>query len=449
MENKRFGNLGEYAKESAHKEYVYSRLPENIRQIGETNGSLKIYIEDYVMTYIHQIFTEKQEKAVVVFLGKKGREQAAGCVFIYGAIQVQCDIMEGPKGLTANKWNQVYEEMNECFPGAQMLGWGCGVSMWNSRADVSVKQIHGKFFSENGKMLYVTDMSEKEEKIFVWNSGGLSEQPGFVVYYEKNPQMQEYMLRGKGRKSIEAAYKDDVTENMRTVIKEKDDVKVIKTKHIGYATVAAMFIMLIAVGGLLHKSLDKIKYLEETVASVESYIGSNMVQAVMTDGSSIQEESGKNTKKQKTTGTDKNNPDNKSEAGDDINQEKQNNKTDNNKTGNEDTSNKNADNAGSSVTAAPSQQPASNNKNSGSNGNSSGNKKTNSKNNTGSAKKASAYNGKYDSYIVSAGDTLSQIVWKQYHSFYYLDKVMKANNIKNSDKIYEGDCIILPDFSKE
>ena len=79
MENKRFGNLGEYAKESAHKEYVYSRLPENIRQIGETNGSLKIYIEDYVMTYIHQIFTEKQEKAIVVFLGKRAgsRQQAA------------------------------------------------------------------------------------------------------------------------------------------------------------------------------------------------------------------------------------------------------------------------------------------------------------------------------------------------------------------------------------
>jgi len=73
MENKRFGNLGEYAKESAHKEYVYSRLPENIRQIGETNGNLKIYIEDYVMTYIHQIFTEKQEKAVVVF---RSRQQA-------------------------------------------------------------------------------------------------------------------------------------------------------------------------------------------------------------------------------------------------------------------------------------------------------------------------------------------------------------------------------------
>lgn len=63
------------------------------------------------------------------------------------------------------------------------------------------------------------------------------------------------------------------------------------------------------------------------------------------------------------------------------------------------------------------------------------------------SKETIKYKGKYESYIVNAGDTLSQIVWKQYHSFYYLDKVMKANNIKDSDKIYEGDCIILPDFS--
>ncbi len=435
MENKRFGNLGEYAKESAHKEYVYSRLPENIRQIGETNGNLKIYIEDYVMTYIHQIFTEKQEKAVVVFLGKKGREQAAGCVFIYGAVQVQCDIMEGPKGLTANKWNQVYEEMNECFPGAQMLGWGCGVSMWNSKADISVKQIHGKFFSENGKMLYVTDMSEKEEKIFVWNSGGLSEQPGFVVYYEKNPQMQEYMLRGKGKKSIEAAYKDDVTENMRTVIKEKEDVKVIKTKHIGYATIAAMFVMLIAVAGLLHKSLDKIKYLEETVAAVEGYIGGDMVQAVMTDGSSIKEEGGKTAKNKKNGRQGESNP-NTSKSGNSNSTKQENKNTDNNN-----------DTEGSNVTAATSRRPASKNKDTSSKNNSSNNQKDNTKTNSSNAKKANTYSGKYDSYIVNAGDTLSQIVWKQYHSFYYLDKVMKANNIKNSDKIYEGDCIILPDFN--
>jgi len=175
-----------------------------------------------------------------------------------------------------------------------------------------------------------------------------------------------------------------------------------------------MFVMLIAVAGLLHKSLDKIKYLEETVAAVEGYIGGDMVQAVMTDGSSIKEEGGKTAKNKKMA--------------DKV--------TDNNN-----------DTEGSNVTAAPSRRPASKNKDTSSKNNSSNNQKDNTKTNSSNAKKANTYSGKYDSYIVNAGDTLSQIVWKQYHSFYYLDKVMKANNIKNSDKIYEGDCIILPDFN--
>ena len=187
---------------------------------------MKIYIEDYVMTYIHQIFNEKQEKAIIVFLGKRGKEQASGCVFIYGAISAKCDIMEGPKEFTASKWNQIYKEIHDNFPAAQMLGWGCGVNMWNSKADASVRQIHGKYFSEDGKILFVTDISEKEEKIFVWHDGNLVEQSGFVAYYEKNPQMQDYMLKGKAKNSMESSYQDNVTENMRNVIKEKEDKRI-------------------------------------------------------------------------------------------------------------------------------------------------------------------------------------------------------------------------------
>lgn len=405
MENRKFGNLGEYAKESANKEYVYSRLPENIRQIGETNGHLKIYIEDYVMTYIHQIFSEKLDKAIVVFLGKRGKDKAAGCIFIYGAISARCDIMEGPKELTASKWNQIYKDMHDNFPGAQMLGWGCGVSMWNSKADASVRQIHAKYFSEDGKILFVTDISEKEEKIFVWHDGDLAEQPGFVAYYEKNPQMQEYMLKGKNKNSIESSYQDNVTENMRSVIREKEDKKVIETKHINYIMAATMFIMLIIGAGLLYRSMDKIRTLETAVSMVEGYMGNVDAQAVMTGESSIQKDG--NAKKGK-----KKNTKNSVQA--------------------QPTMDIDSTNAPTTNTLSPSRKPQ---------------KEDISK--KSSAKKTSSYNGQYESYIVRTGDTLSQIVWKQYHSFYYLDKVMKANNIKNSDKIYEGDCIILPDFSKE
>lgn len=434
MENKRFGNLGEYAKESAHKEYVYSRLPENIRQIGETNGNLRIYIEDYVMTYIHQIFTEKQERAIVIFLGKKGKEQAAGCMFIYGALLVQCDMMEGPKELSADKWNQVYKDMHDNFPGAQMLGWGCGVSMWNSRADVAVRQIHGKYFSEEGKVLFVTDISEKEEKIFLWNEGDLYEQPGFVVYYEKNPQMQEYMLKSKEPESIEAQYQDNVTTNMRNVIKEKEDKKPVDTRKVSYAAIAVMSIMLLFAAGILYRSIDRIKSLEKTLDSVEGYINNNIAQPVMADKSTVFEDV---TSSQKSNSTNKKKKDNLLE-----------NSITSDKSNKEDTSESSTP---KSTKKPESQAPAETSKpvskSTSSPGKSSKNNKNTSQKQNNNSKETIKYNGKYESYIVNAGDTLSQIVWRQYHSFYYLDKVMKVNNIKDSDKIYEGDCIILPDFS--
>lgn len=441
MENKKTGNLDGYFKGSAHKEYVYSHLPENIRQIGETDGSLKVYIEDYVMTYAQEIFTEKQEKSIVAFLGKKGKEEAAGCIFIYGAISIKCNIMEGAKELTADKWNDVYKEMHDNFPGAQMLGWGCGVSMWNSRADAFVRQIHSKYFGEDGKLLFVTDISEREEKLFLWKQGELVEQTGFVVYYEKNPQMQEYMLKNKDGESIESAYKDNVTGNMRQVIKEKEYNKIIQVKHSSYVVAAVLAVIFFIGAGMLYSSMGKIKSLEAALAQVEDIIDSNMVKAVMTDGSLVQDDG---TVKDKKNGN--NTQGNNADIGDASNRAVvqddgtgSSDSTHGDGTGSSsgsmqgdgtDGNNYNTQTPAAATTAVPSRRPAPEGAKSGSR-----------------AKKASTYNGKYESYIVSAGDTLSQIVWKQYHSFYYLDKVMKVNNIKNSDKIYEGDCIILPDFS--
>ena len=64
----------------------YVKKPENIRQIGESPYSGAIYIEDYVMTYIRQIFKEQSEEKIILMLGKEGEELAKGSTFIYGAI---------------------------------------------------------------------------------------------------------------------------------------------------------------------------------------------------------------------------------------------------------------------------------------------------------------------------------------------------------------------------
>ena len=58
------------------------QLPNNIRQVGTPGEKIKIYIEDYVMTYLNQMTGEKPalQKAALL-LGQKGE---------YGYLLYQC-----------------------------------------------------------------------------------------------------------------------------------------------------------------------------------------------------------------------------------------------------------------------------------------------------------------------------------------------------------------------
>ena len=71
---------------------------------------------------------------------------------------------------------------------------------------------------------------------------------------------------------------------------------------------------------------------------------------------------------------------------------------------------------------------------------------TESKQSAGSRAKKTSIGSGTQSYIVRKGDTLSQIVWRQYHDLSYEKKIKKANGLKDADAIYEGQCIVLPDY---
>ena len=56
----------------------------------------------------------------------------------------------------------------------------------------------------------------------------------------------------------------------------------------------------------------------------------------------------------------------------------------------------------------------------------------------------SSVDNTYSFYIVKNGDNLSQISENIYNSVKYVDYIMKANNLKNPDKIYEGQKLWIP-----
>ena len=64
-------------------------LPKNVTQIGKSYRSCKIYVQDYVMSYMKQMnrYAEDKEMAVALY-GKRAMEQGVSYLFVYGACKL-------------------------------------------------------------------------------------------------------------------------------------------------------------------------------------------------------------------------------------------------------------------------------------------------------------------------------------------------------------------------
>lgn len=63
-------------------------LPKNVRQIGDIQGNRRIYMEDYVMTYIHRKEQQEERGFLGVFLGERQETEEGTLVFIRGLVEV-------------------------------------------------------------------------------------------------------------------------------------------------------------------------------------------------------------------------------------------------------------------------------------------------------------------------------------------------------------------------
>lgn len=390
--------------------YIFDKLPGNIRQMGE-QPEKRVYIEDYVVTYMHQIFRKKAENAAVILIGKKGEGEAAEMSFVYGALEVKINLRNGVKEFNAEIWDKVYELIGRHFQGAQVLGWGCGVSMWDSSMEEAAQQIQEKYFKQEGQIFFWEDLSEKEEKICKWQQGALRELSGYVIYYDKNPQMQEYMLQGQPKKSFEAGYQDRVTENVRHVVQCKEKKQLPKKVAVCSAGLLLLFFTLLGVN-LLIQSTKKIENLEKTIATLSD--------ATVKTTKKAKKKTVEKTVVKMTESPEKNAL--VAEAVKNTEPPKALEKL---------------------VTEAPKQKDIKGK----------GAEKNEKVTHTPVPKKVetgqTVTSSKTASYIVRAGDTLSQIVWRQYHTLSCIDMVKRVNKIDNGDKILEGQTLLLPEYAEK
>jgi len=181
-------------------------VPKNIRQIGVALPNDKIYIEDYVMTYIKQlsgVLTE--DKRILLLVGNRDTEDGVNYCYISGVVELR-DKHEGYtyQDLLLNDNITKLTRIKEDYYGDMDFMGMCVICK-----NELIKFDEGMYmYFQNGMMGDVLIVRDEinEEKVYRYSFTNFIKQRGYYIFYDRNESMQNYMLCMKDGKSIEYGY---------------------------------------------------------------------------------------------------------------------------------------------------------------------------------------------------------------------------------------------------
>lgn len=172
------------------------QLPKNIRQIGSPVGHTKVYIEDYVITFLNALSMDKNTyvRGAILF-GEKKNIGSDTVIFVRGAIEGQNLELDLEETVFDDKvWREIYQEKDRLFPELEVIGWALSRMGFSVRLNDKIKKTHFENFPGEGKVLYMVDHLEQEDAFYVYRGQDLVRQNGYYIYYERNPMMQNYLV---------------------------------------------------------------------------------------------------------------------------------------------------------------------------------------------------------------------------------------------------------------
>lgn len=248
------------------------KMPKNIRQVGKTSANKKIYVEDYVMTYIKQLTGEDYSKCkIAVLVGQYAKIENVRNIFISGAIEVEGVDTTSEINFSNESWTEIYEKIKKYFVEAEIIGWFIGGPGYLLEDMDKITKAHVNNFAGQDKALLTYDNMEKEETFLLYENKQLTKQEGFYIYYEKNDEMQTYMIdRKKTPSSEEASYDDKVSREIRTVLQSKRPT-VQENKSVNrlmYAAGTLLAVIVLVVGAAMLGNYDQMKNMQNALDSL-------------------------------------------------------------------------------------------------------------------------------------------------------------------------------------
>ena len=247
------------------------QLPKNVRQIGNVSDSSKIYIEDYVDTFFNQLCEKADQGMIGAFLvGEKVQEEEQDYIYVYGAIQMQELGVKGKDFVIEDSvWKKACETCKEYFGNAEILGWFITGGEQSLEVNHNITKLHQKYFSRE-KSIFVTKTGrEKEEKFYIYKYRNMMECGGHYVYYEKNIEMQNYMIASRKRIGFTPSeiIDDRAIKTFRSMIREKTE-KTEQKNHsrLVYTLSTFLVLVILVIGVTMINNYDKMQHVQNQLA---------------------------------------------------------------------------------------------------------------------------------------------------------------------------------------
>lgn len=248
------------------------RRPKNIKQIGDVSSNRKIYIEDYAFTYINSVaYQTPEDEQAGVLLGEVQKSDEEKCLFIKGVIRAKTPENETKQGIVFNEkiWEKIYAEIEKFFPDLEVVGWFAAMPGITQERFLYLKKLHMDNFSGGMKTMYLVNTCDKEENFYLYENGELKKQKGYVCFYERNYEMQEYMLERRERKPIESPEKDKVMKSIRSIIQEKEEMRQRRKNSVFlYGISSFMAVVVLVIGINLLNSYEKMKKFDTSLSNI-------------------------------------------------------------------------------------------------------------------------------------------------------------------------------------
>lgn len=223
------------------------RLPKNRKQVGQPSESeVEIFVEDYAWVFGKRLAERDYTECVAgVLLGETIQLESGKKLMVRGIMEAEGAYQNDNVAFTEEIWASVYRDISTYFPTQEIVGWYLGGPGFLLEAEEKLKKIQIDHFGGTDKVLLKMDSIEREETFFAYRDGRLEAFSGYYIYYERNDEMQGYMMsRGVLPAKTE---EEELPAGMRRQKEQKESA----VREPVYRNKSSLYRLIYASGGML------------------------------------------------------------------------------------------------------------------------------------------------------------------------------------------------------